>query len=194
MISSQDPQLNCIYKDSFSNKVLGRHMFLEATIQPTIRNKAGLKFKNVCNSNEVAIWINTTRIDVCSSITFFLSFLAVLGPHCCTWAFSICSKWGHFSNWNVKASCCTGFFLFWDTGSRGLPRWHSGRDRLPANAGDTGDTGWFLGQEEALEEEMATHSSILSWEIPWTEEPSRLQSIELQSQTQLNDWAQMHQF
>ena len=71
MISSQDPQLNCIYKDFFSNKVLDRHMFWEATIQPTIRNKAGLKFKNLCNSNEVAIWINTTRIDVCSSITLF---------------------------------------------------------------------------------------------------------------------------
>ena len=44
-----------------------------------------------------------------------------------------------------------------------------------------------LGQEDPVEKEMATHSSILSWEIPWTEEPSRLQSIELQSQTQLND-------
>ena len=31
-----------------------------------------------------------------------------------------------------------------------------------------------LGQEEPLEEEMATHSSILAWEIPWTEEPGRL--------------------
>ena len=33
-----------------------------------------------------------------------------------------------------------------------------------------------LGQDDPLEEEMATHSSILAWEIPWTEEPSRLQS------------------
>ena len=31
-----------------------------------------------------------------------------------------------------------------------------------------------LGQEDPLEEEMATHSSILTWEIPWTEEPGRL--------------------
>ena len=37
-----------------------------------------------------------------------------------------------------------------------------------------------LGQENLLEKEMATHSSILAWEIPWTEEPVRLQSIELQ--------------
>ena len=38
----------------------------------------------------------------------------------------------------------------------------------------------FLGQEDPLEEEMATHSSILTWEIPWTEEPGELQSMELQ--------------
>ena len=35
----------------------------------------------------------------------------------------------------------------------------------------------FLGQEEPLEEEIAIHSSILDWEIPWTEEPSGLQSM-----------------
>ena len=35
----------------------------------------------------------------------------------------------------------------------------------------------FLGQEDPLEEEMATHSSILPWRIPWTEEPDGLQSI-----------------
>ena len=34
-----------------------------------------------------------------------------------------------------------------------------------------------LGQEDLLEEEMATHSSILSWKIPWAEEPGRLQSV-----------------
>ena len=33
-----------------------------------------------------------------------------------------------------------------------------------------------LGLEDPLEEEMATHSSILAWEIPWTEEPCRVQS------------------
>ena len=36
---------------------------------------------------------------------------------------------------------------------------------------------WSLGQENPLERKMAIHSSILAWEIPWTEEPSRLQSI-----------------
>ena len=34
-----------------------------------------------------------------------------------------------------------------------------------------------LGQEDPLEKEMATHSSILAWKIPWTEEPGRLQSM-----------------
>ena len=37
-----------------------------------------------------------------------------------------------------------------------------------------------LGQEDPLEKEMATHSSILAWKIPWTEEPGRLQSMGLQ--------------
>ena len=37
-----------------------------------------------------------------------------------------------------------------------------------------------LGQEDPLEEGMATHSSTLAWGIPWTEEPGRLQSMGLQ--------------
>ena len=45
-----------------------------------------------------------------------------------------------------------------------------GRPRLDPNVGD-------LGWEDALEKEMAAHSSILAWKIPWTEEPGRLQSM-----------------
>ena len=37
-----------------------------------------------------------------------------------------------------------------------------------------------LGQENLLEKEMETHSSVLAWKIPWTEEPGRLQSMGLQ--------------
>ena len=37
-----------------------------------------------------------------------------------------------------------------------------------------------LGQKNSLEKEMATHSSIFAWEIPWTEEPAGLQSMGLQ--------------
>ena len=48
---------------------------------------------------------------------------------------------------------------------------------LPANAGDMGEEGLILGQENPLEEGMATHSSILAWRIPWTEESGGLQSI-----------------
>ena len=45
-----------------------------------------------------------------------------------------------------------------------------------------------LGWEDLLEKEMATHSSILAWEIPWTEEPGGLQSMGSQkSRTQLNN-------
>ena len=44
------------------------------------------------------------------------------------------------------------------------------------------------GWEDPLEKEMATHFSILAWKIPWTEEPSRLQSRGSQSQTQLSDF------
>ena len=43
-----------------------------------------------------------------------------------------------------------------------------------------------LGQEDPLEKEMATQSSILAWRIPWTEEPGRLQSMGSRSQTQLS--------
>ena len=47
---------------------------------------------------------------------------------------------------------------------------------------------WSLGLEDPLEKEMATHSTILAWKIPWMEEPGRLQSMGLQSQTRLRDF------
>ena len=56
--------------------------------------------------------------------------------------------------------------------------------RLPAMH----ETGvWSLGWEDPLEKEMATHSSILAWKIPWTEELGRLQSMGLQRVG--HDWA-----
>ena len=46
-----------------------------------------------------------------------------------------------------------------------------------------------LGQEDPLEEGLATHSSILAWRIPWTEEPGRLQSMRVtNSQIRLSDF------
>ena len=44
-----------------------------------------------------------------------------------------------------------------------------------------------LGGEDPLEKEMATHSSILAWTIPWTEEPGELESMWSQSQTGLSN-------
>ena len=47
---------------------------------------------------------------------------------------------------------------------------------LPANAGDIETRVPSLGREDPLAEDMATHSRILAWKIPWTEEPGGLQS------------------
>ena len=67
---------------------------------------------------------------------------------------------------------------------KGLLWWLSGKDP-PANAGDTSP---IPGPEDPLEKEMATHSSIRAWEIPWTEDPGGLQSMGSQkSQTRLNN-------
>ena len=56
---------------------------------------------------------------------------------------------------------------------RAFPGGSDGKESV-CNAGDLGLT---LGQEDPLEKEMATCSSVIAWKIPWTEEPSRLQSI-----------------
>ena len=52
---------------------------------------------------------------------------------------------------------------------------------------------WYLGWDDPLEDGMATHSSILTWRIPWTEEPDRLQSIG--AQRVRHDWSDfMHAY
>ena len=62
------------------------------------------------------------------------------------------------------------------SGLSGFPQWLSGKEST-CSAGDMGDAGLILGLGRPLEKEMATHSSILVWKIPWTEEPGGLQSI-----------------
>ena len=57
---------------------------------------------------------------------------------------------------------------------------------MPANTGDSRDVGLIRGLEDPLQEETATHSSILAWRIPWTEEPGWLQSMG--SQRVGHDW------
>ena len=69
-------------------------------------------------------------------------------------------------------------------GDKGFPGGSVVRN-LPAN---TETQIQSLGGKDFLEKEMANHSSILAWEIPWTEEPGRLQSMGSQkSQTRLSD-------
>ena len=61
-------------------------------------------------------------------------------------------------------------FIKWS----GLPWWLRSVKSLPAVQETRVQ---FLGQKDPLEKEMATHSSILAWRIPWAGEPSRLQSM-----------------
>ena len=68
----------------------------------------------------------------------------------------------------------------------GLPRWLSGKEST-CQARDVG----LVSREDPLEKEMATHSSIVAWRIPWTEEPGGLQSMRSQSQTRLGVLSQV---
>ena len=69
-----------------------------------------------------------------------------------------------------------------------LPHHGSAVKNLPANVEDAGMEVQSLGREDPLEEEMASHSNILAWEISWRGEPGRLQSMGLQRVRR--DWAQ----
>ena len=55
----------------------------------------------------------------------------------------------------------------------GLPRWLSGKE----SSCQAGVAGSITGSGKSLEKEMATHDSVLAWEIPWIEEPGGLQSM-----------------
>ena len=63
----------------------------------------------------------------------------------------------------------------------------SGGSDCKVSARNAGDLGSIPGSGRSLEKEMATHSSILTWRIPWMEEPGRLQSTG--SQRVSHDWA-----
>ena len=65
--------------------------------------------------------------------------------------------------WDVMW-CLSKHFKLSGPGGKGPT--HQGRRRIPS-----------LGREDPLEEEMATHSSILAWRVPWTEEPGRLHTV-----------------
>ena len=96
----------------------------------------------------------------------------------CPWALvsektSLCSghSWGTHSFLELKIR-----YLSVSAGFPGDPV----VENQPANAGDVRDVGSIPGSEDPLEEGMATHSSILVWRIPWTEEPGGLWSMGLQ--------------
>jgi len=59
---------------------------------------------------------------------------------------------------------------------RCFPRGSDGKESA-CNAGDSGDAGLIPRPGRSLGEGMATHSSILAWRIPWTEEPGGLESM-----------------
>ena len=61
-------------------------------------------------------------------------------------------------------------YIHSNTSASQVAQWQ--RIHLPVQETQVQSLGW----EDPLEEEMATHSSILAWEIPWTEEPGKLQS------------------
>ena len=65
----------------------------------------------------------------------------------------------------------------------GLPRWLSGKNLAAVQEMQVQS----LGEEDPLEKGLATHSSILAWKMPWTEEAGKLQSMGSQSWTQLSN-------
>ena len=67
---------------------------------------------------------------------------------------------------------------------KGFPRWCRVKN-LPANGVDEEDACLILGSGRSLRKEMATHSSILSWKIPWTKESGGQQSVVTKRGTQL---------
>ena len=78
--------------------------------------------------------------------------------------------WSHLKDWDLGQQLCFGV--------RHLVQWASLVAQMVKNLPAIRETSVrFLDWEDPLEKEMATHSSILAWRIPWTEEPGGLQSI-----------------
>ena len=81
-----------------------------------------------------------------------------------------------FSPWLTTQKSCflSGEIRVQQRGREGLPWWLSGKE--PSFKQETQEMQvWSLGQEDPLEEEMASHFSILAWEILWREEPGGIQ-------------------
>ena len=93
-------------------------------------------------------------------------------------------------NWEISRMCrCQSILartLSWLLTIRGFSDDSVGKE-FARNAADRADSGSDPGWEDPLEKGMETHSGILAWETPWTEEPGGLQSVELQRVR--HDWA-----
>ena len=111
-------------------------------------------------------------------VAFLMSAKSCLeGTHILTLPYS----WGRTDVF----TCCLGFDVVYPDGLAGK--------ESACNAGgclQAGDPGSIPGSGNPLEKEMATHSSIPAWKIPWTEKPQGIQSTG--SQRVQHDWAHMH--
>ena len=91
-----------------------------------------------------------------------------------------------FTKFSSRTSTNILSFLFWSLIKHALGFPGGSAVKNPLVRQETQETGVrSLGQEDPLEESMTTHSCILTWRIPWTKEPCRLQSIQSQSWTRL---------
>ena len=113
---------------------------------------------------------------------------------------NMCYHYSHFTNEGTEAqwdyvACPIYIARGCRSRTKSLSTWLpwqlSGKEST-CNAGHAGLIRKILGQKDTLEEEIVTHSSILVLRIPWTEEPGRLQSIGLQSQTCLSSHTHTH--
>ena len=97
--------------------------------------------------------------------------------------------WDHFKvhqrrvQWSVNYVCQKNEYRYLYNWIRAFPGGSDGKEIC----WDARDPGCILGLEDPLEKEMAIHSSILAWRLPWTEEPGRLQFM--RSQRVGHDWA-----
>ena len=98
------------------------------------------------------------RLNIFPAVDERPPFLLPGALHQSSW---VCLSHDNLLPWSSDWKACKG--VFWSSKVALVVK------NLPVNAGDVRDEGSILGWEDPLEEEMATHSTILTWEIPWTQ-------------------------
>ena len=127
------------------------------------RQKQGLRRgsgRHLKSPNKISLKVAYSKHLFLSTKTIFFSLLNV-SPY-----FFSCP------GYLTTLSCCKE--CTWDFPSSSVVK------NSPVNAGDVKDVGWIPGSGRSQEQKMATHSSILAWKNPWTEDPDRLQPMGLQ--------------